>query len=160
MSPTGERNSWELGFTLIEVVVVLAILALVTAVAIPYLSRGNASLNSAAATQEIAASLRLARNTAMLRARSEVFTLDTARGVYRADSSDSPHRLPKGLRLALVTTAAERLSPTVGHIRFYADGSSDGGGVLLSEGNTRTEILVNWLTGSVSIEKETDAAHR
>ena len=160
MSRTGRFRARQSGFTLIEVVVVLAILALVTALAVPYLARGNASLTTTAAAREIAAALRTTRSLAMLHGRSAAFTLDTARGVYRADVSGAPHRLPKGLRLALVTTTAERTDATVGNIRFYADGSSDGGGVLLGDDNKLTEVLVDWLTGSVTIETEAHHAAR
>jgi general secretion pathway protein H len=38
-----------------------------------------------------------------------------------------------------------------GSIRFFPDGSSTGGRVMIAAGNEKLSVDVNWLTGRVSI---------
>jgi len=150
MSRTGERAS-ERGFTLIEVMVTLVLLALITAMIIPLMtgSQGKADVQSAA--REIAAALRTTRNLAMMRGHSEAFLIDTESGNFRAGSATAPRRIPGGVQLALITATEERIDDRAGGIRFFPDGSSTGGGVRLVKGNSRDQVLVDWLTGRVSI---------
>jgi len=151
MSRTGEANSAQRGFTLIEVMVVLAILAFMTALALPLMSGAESKADTRVAAREIAAALRTTRNLAMMHGHSELFSLDTASGAFRAGSTNSPHRVPRGVRLVLITTTEERSGATAGNIRFFPDGSSTGGGVRVSKDNSRTEVLVDWLTGHLTI---------
>src|SRR6266851_4843445 len=113
----------EKGFTLIELVVVLAIVALLLAIVLPFglHRRGHDELASGA--REIAGALRLARSRAILVNRPASFVVDVA-------------------------------------IRFFPDGSSTGGGVALSLGGERYDILVDWLTGGVSVHAGAAAAGR
>ena len=76
--------------------------------------------------------------------------IDTDRGRYRP-SGGTAVSLPPSVRLTLFTTTQEQLSPGIGAIRFYADGSSTGGGVRLAQGDRRYDVLVDWLTGRISI---------
>ncbi len=146
------------GFTLIEVVVVLAILGLVTALALPLMAGAESKADTRVAAREIAAGLRTTRNLAMVRGHSEAFSIDTASGAFRTGSTMSPRRVPSGVQLVLITTTEERRSETEGSIRFFPDGSSTGGGIRLSKGNSHTEVLVDWLTGHLSIGERADAA--
>lgn len=157
MSRTGRDASWQRGFTLIEVVVVLAILALVTAMALPLLSRAGAKADARVAAREIAAGLRMTRNLAMVRGHAEAFLIDSASNAFRAGSTAAPQRLPAGVRLVLYTTTEERRSATAGSIRFFPDGTSTGGGIRLQAGNSRAEVLVDWLTGHLTIGDGTNA---
>ena len=158
MSRTGEMASTQRGFTLIEVVVVLAILALVTALALPLMSGAQSKADTQTAAREVAAGLRTTRDLAMMHGHAEAFSIDTASGAFRAGSTTSPRRIPRGVRLILITTTEDRIGETAGRIRFFPDGSSTGGGVQLSKGNSRNEVLVDWLTGRVSIGAGADAA--
>jgi general secretion pathway protein H len=45
------------------------------------------------------------------------------------------------------------LGPSVGSIRFFPDGSSTGGGVLLESDQAGYDVLVDWLTGGISIHE-------
>jgi general secretion pathway protein H len=139
------------GFTLIELLLVLALMALLTVFGLPRLTgvRGKAELQASA--HEIAAALRGARIEALHAGRSSVFTIDTRSGRYQTATSSS-ERLPNGVRPILVTATREQLDAASGNIRFFADGSSTGGGVRLVQGNREYDVLVDWLTGRVSIE--------
>ena len=60
-----------------------------------------------------------------------------------------PRRVAAGLRLSLLTLANKRLD--VGSIRFFGDGSSTGGSVTILQGERRSDVTVDWLTGRVSL---------
>jgi general secretion pathway protein H len=135
-------------------------MALLAAMVLPRLtgSQEKAALQSAART--VAAGLRSTRSLAMTQARAEAFVVDTASGDFRAGSTAIPVRVPKAIRLLLITSTQEQLSQHEGSIRFFADGSSSGGGVTLAAGNDRDQVLVDWLTGRVSIEEGDHALAR
>ncbi len=148
------------GFTLIEMLVVLTIAALIVGLALPRLTGAEEKATLRTAAHQIAAALRETRSLAMTRGRSEAFVIDTANGAFRAGPTAAPGRLPRSIRLALVTVTAERDSASEGRIQFFADGSSTGGGVLLASGKAHSQVLVDWLTGRISLAERADAASR
>ncbi len=160
MSPTDPETISERGFTLLEILVVLAIAGLITALALPVMSGSQAKADTRAAAREIAAGLRLTRELAMTGGATEAFRIDTAQGIYRAGSAKPSRRVPKGVQLLLVTTVGDRINETEGGIRFFSDGTSSGGGVELAKGGAAETVRVDWLTGRVSIDGSDDAAAR
>jgi general secretion pathway protein H len=148
------------GFTLIELLVVLAIASLVAALALPQLSGAQTKADLRTTARAIAAGLRIARNAAMTRGRAEAFSVDVAHGAFRAGSGAAVQPVAKAIHLVLVTATEERIDADSGDIRFFPDGTSTGGGIALSEGDRRAEVLVDWLTGRISIGGASDAARR
>jgi general secretion pathway protein H len=138
------------GFTLIEMMVCLAILAVVLTLLPPLLgrTRDNAALAEAART--LAAALRETRDEAITTGRDTSLAIDLASGTFR-DGSGKVQSLPPGIRLSLVTTTQERLGERSGAIRFFPDGSSTGGGISLAHDDRRDDVLVDWLTGRITM---------
>jgi general secretion pathway protein H len=138
------------GFTLLEIVVVLAILGLALALIVGYKAPWSSTLDLKATAAEVAEQLRLARAEAIARDRPVEFTLDLAQHRYRV--GDRPaHSLPAHLAVRMLTIAGEQRGPSGGAIRFNPDGSSSGGRISLSAGSRRVAVGVDWLTGRVSI---------
>jgi general secretion pathway protein H len=109
--------------------------------------------------RRLAAGLRSARSLAMTHGHSEAFSLDIAHGLYRAGTGTA-QPVAKNVSLVLVTASQERIDAAAGSIRFFADGSSTGGGIALRASARNAVILVDWLTGRVSIVEGADAATR
>ncbi|HVH81814.1 MAG TPA: GspH/FimT family pseudopilin, partial [Stellaceae bacterium] len=111
------------GFTFIELLVVLAIVGLAVAMAMPIFSRHvtGASLN--AARDEIRAALRGARSTAITEGRPVVFRGDPSGGYWL----DRRH-----FALPLMNGAQPLRVATVGAVQvsFYPSGGSSGGRIL------------------------------
>jgi general secretion pathway protein H len=158
VSRTGKTSFAQRGFTLIEVVVVLGVIALVTALVLPMMSGTQSKADVQASARDLAAALRLTRNFAMTHGHTEAFTVDTTSGAFRAGSSAGPRRVASGVNLVLITATQEQIDEHTGSIRFFADGSSTGGGIRLSKGNNRDQVLVDWLTGRISIGDGVNAA--
>jgi len=146
------------GFTLIELVVVLAIIAVVLAIAVPSLGRRPSRLELIAAAREMAAGLRATRSIAVATNRPQIFAVDTEQALYRPAGDAAPRALPRGTTLLLQTAAEEVAGRTTGAIRFLPDGSSTGGGVTLMRDGRTVQILVDWLTGGVSLHDRTQTA--
>lgn len=151
-TPTADRGV--AGFTLLELVVALAIAALLFVFVVPSGARQRDHLELANAARTVAAALRTTRMQAINANAAAVFAVDVAHALYRPAGA-SAQSLPRGVQVGLLTANTEKLNAAVGDIRFFPDGSSTGGGVTLSRGADRFEVLVNWLTGRVSIHEQT-----
>lgn len=139
------------GFTLIELMVVLAILALAYALVPPLFSGGPSTAEMQGAARQVAAGLRKARNQAVTRRGEALFTLDAGRGSFSVSGDSRSYPLPEGLEVRLHGNRTETPGTRQETIRFYADGSSDGGRVTLASEGRRFEIEVEGLTGRVAI---------
>ena len=139
------------GFTLLELLVVMAILALLLTV-VPPLVRGpmgTAELKSA--VRQMAAGLRSARSQAIARNREAVFELDLEARRFRISGTQRTFQLPRRLALRLYAARSEFSNAQTGAIRFFPDGSSTGGRVTVSLDPRAYEVDVNWLTGRVTV---------
>lgn len=139
------------GFSLIELVVTLAILGLAYALIPPLFSGARSTAELKGATRQLAAGLRQARNYAVTRRTEAVLTLDVEKRDFTLSGDSRTYRLPKQLELKLVTSQREVVSDKIASIRFFADGSSNGGRITLGSGERSFDVDVNWLTGRVAI---------
>jgi general secretion pathway protein H len=140
------------GFSLIEVLVALAVLGLVAAAAAVALSAAVERERFRTAAREIAAALRSARQSALAKHAETTFTLDLERKTYLIDgAADRSLDAPKDSVLTLITASTERREEAKGSIRFFSDGSSTGGSVTITFRNRRERIAVDWLTGRVEV---------
>jgi general secretion pathway protein H len=145
---TGQR-----GFTLIELIVVIAIMALLTAT---LTVRGNPvspTTHARAAVRAIAGALRSARSQAIMDNRSVSVTIDTANRRYWWGQTP-PEALPGDLRLAVLAGRDQMAGDSVARIRFDPDGGSTGGRVAIAGGDRTWWVGVDWLTGRVSIAEK------
>ena len=142
------------GFTLIELVVVLAIMALVFMVAAPQIGSilPRAELKSGA--RQLAAGLREARSRAIQTNGDVVFSVDVDGRRYSMTGDGRAHLLPERINLSLFTVQQEQSGGSVGNIRFFPDGTSTGGHVLVYGENAAYKVNVDWLTGRVEIQDQ------
>jgi general secretion pathway protein H len=138
------------GFTLIEVLVTLAILGLALVLVTGYKPPWSSGLGLRGVASELASGLRLARSEAIASNRQVPFDLDVTGHVYRVGAG-AERRLPANLSIELLTIIGENRGASVGDIRFNPDGSSTGGRIALADGQRRMAVGVDWLTGRVSV---------
>jgi len=135
--------------------VVLVIMALVLALVGTSISRSIKGAEMRNAARNLATSLRYTRTRAILNKSEQVFLVDTENMTYTAPNKE-PVVLPGDMKVQLTTARSELTSEHVGGIRFYPDGGSTGGRVLLEANERIYTINVAWLTGEPTIEKEDD----
>lgn len=139
-SPRAER-----GFTLIEMIVVLAVLALVAGLVLTRGPQRSAALEMRAASAAVAQTLRLARSRAIAGNQPVPVQFDPRAAAFRL-GSDPVRSLPRGFALAVTVAEGQGAS-----ILFLPDGSSTGGKVALAGGGRAAQVGVDWLTGRVSV---------
>ncbi len=140
------------GFTLIEILAVIALIAIaVTVTAFSLRGLGRERLEAAA--HEIAAGLRDTRTRAMVAHRAQWFTVNLHARTFAAPGRD-PKSLPKGAEVTVTSAAEDARQPGIARIRYFPDGSSTGGNIVLSLDRRSVRVDVDWLTGAVAVSDE------
>ncbi len=141
----------ERGFTLVEMMVVMAMLALIMAVIPPLFSNSLSSATLRAAARDVAAGLRTARSEAITFNKEVRFRLDLEAHSFTIGDDKTALSLPSDVDIVLFTAISETIDSQAGAIRFFTDGSSTGGGITLTVEDQKYEVMVDWLTGRVRI---------
>ncbi len=144
------RCKKESGFTLVEVLVVLAIMGLALAMVAAHGPLGVGTLSTRAAANQLATGFRQARARAIADNRPVALSIDVAGHRWRV-GTDRPTVLPRNLDIAVLTVAGQSVGGTAAAIRFLPDGSSTGGRVELRDGRRLMKIGVDWLNGRVTV---------
>jgi len=150
-APTSPRAG-EQGFTLLELIVALGIMALGLAVVFPYFNASRAGYQLRAAAYEIATQLRDARAAAQARNVDQAFIIDVGNRRTWIEGGAAPRALSPRLAVDVEVPGAELIGDNLVRLRFFADGSASGGKLILRDGARRATVSVNWLTGDVRIE--------
>lgn len=149
-----KRSRGERGFTLLELICVLALLALLTGLVLPGLQRSWQRGQARASLRQLAATLRLARSEAATRHRRLRVFLDLDSNRYRLEESDRQGELT-GLRLTQASLVWQDPFKRQGYIAFYGDGSSSGGNLALVDSTGRRHLVeVEIITGKVSLKAD------
>jgi general secretion pathway protein H len=146
MSDVAER-----GFTLLEIVCVLAIIALLAAVLLPFIPHETSRSRLQAYALQAATLLKADRNAA-IRDRTDVATVvDTQARAIRSGASRAVIRIPDDVRFDALLPQTCRQRTALSTISFFANGTSCGGTIALTRFDAGFEIRVNWLTGRIEI---------
>ena len=147
-APRARTSDQRAGFTLIEVVAVMLIIALVASLAvttIPGTGRGRLK----ALTLETAALLRRERLGAVMTGRERQVSIDGEKRVLVGDGGGIV-AVPRDVVLDILGIDA-LWSGRQAVVRFQPDGASTGAVLKLSREKAEYEIRVNWYTGGVAI---------
>lgn len=128
----------ERGFTLLEMIVVLAVLGLTVGLVIAHGPLRSAGLDARSAASMLAGTLRAARSEAIADDRPVGVAFDGPAGLVRVGTG--PAR-PLGARL----------EPPGRPLVFLPDGSSAGARIGVASGPVRKVVAVDWLTGRVAV---------
>ena len=139
------------GFTLLEMVCVLAIMALMAGLAFPYISPGTTPAQTEAYAVKIASLLKADRYAA-IRKGVPVATILSARArTVKSGSGYGVIELPPSIAMdAILAQRCAGVNASSG-IAFFPSGMSCGGVIKLSRPGLNVEIRVNWLTGGVEV---------
>jgi general secretion pathway protein H len=141
----------EAGFTLLEVVCVVAILAILAGMAMPTFPRGTSRPRLESYAVATAALLKADRNAALRRQTPIATQVDAAARMIRSGATGRSVRVPNDVEIDTLLTARCMRTLSGSAIRFFSSGMSCGGVIALTRAGVGYEIRVNWLTGGVEI---------
>jgi len=155
-APSGTTSrAREGGFSLIELMVVMLIVSMLFALVGVSISRSIQGAEIRNASREIVAGIRHTRGQAIIQREQQTFQVDADSKTWTAAERE-PVEIPEGLDITINTARSEMTGENAGGIRFYPDGASTGGSVELLAGERTWTVEVSWLTGEVSIKRESD----
>lgn len=137
------------GFSLLEVLLVVALIALAGTLAVAVARGGLEGMRLRATARTLAAELRFTRAQAIATGQVQRFEIDPAS--LRWQAAGKHHgEVPKGLGVQFIGAREVQPSAGVGAIAFWPDGGSSGGRVRLGRGSAVWDVDVAWLTGRVT----------
>lgn len=140
------------GFTLIELIVVLVLLAAVTALAASVMTSGLPGQQLRSDAREVAAQLRYTRSQAIVTGKPQVFTLDARTRGWQAPNRRKG-RLHPDIRIVATGAQVEQARPDEVSIRFFPEGAATGGRITLQRETAAWQVDVEWLTGEVRLSR-------
>jgi general secretion pathway protein H len=139
------------GFTLLEVVCVVAIIAVLAAVLLPKMPRGTSRPRLEAYALEAASLLKLDRNTAIRRHVQIATSVNAISRSIRSGATGRVIYVPNDVVFDAILPDRCNQRPAFSTINFLASGMSCGGAIALTRFGVGYEIRVNWLTGGIEV---------
>ena len=149
---TDEDAGWaQAGFTLLELMAVLGLMALLLGLVLPSLLHSWEREKNRASLRELTTTLRTARSEAVTKGRKVRLFLNLKTGRYRLEGSAREGAVT-GVSLSNASLVWQNPEKSQGYIAFFGDGSSSGGKLGLAEPTGRRYLLaVEPITGRISL---------
>lgn len=138
------------GVSLLEMLLVIALIAATSLLAAAALGGGFAGMQLRSSAKELAAQLRYTRTQAIATGEPQRFVIDPAAHTWRAPDGREGE-IPEALGIRFYGARQVQPSRGEGAIVFFADGASTGGRVQLSRERAGWNVDVAWLTGQVRL---------
>jgi len=140
------------GVSLLEMLLVIALIAAISVLALAAMSGGREGVQLRSSTKQVAAALRFTRTHAIATGQPQRFTLDPVKRTWTAPMGRKGDVPPT---LSITFTGAREVQPKRGEgaIVFFPDGASTGGRVQLAARKAAWNIDVAWLTGEVKLKR-------
>ncbi|MCR4265786.1 prepilin-type N-terminal cleavage/methylation domain-containing protein [Nitratireductor sp. ZSWI3] len=143
------------GFTLVEMLVALAVLALVIGVSVPALRGNRSSGSTEAVAREIQMLLWRARVNAIAQGGNSTVLIDIPHGEVRYAVVDRTISIPDTMTATLLTGRELVAADGEAALVFFPDGASSGAELRITdERGKRSSVLVPWLTGIPTLLRE------
>jgi len=140
------------GVSLLEMLLVVALLAAVSVLAASAMTGGFAGMQLRSQAKQITAQLRYTRTQAIATGKSQRFTVDPQAHTWTAPN-DRHGDIPEKLHVRFIGAREVQPRQGEGAIVFFPDGASTGGRVQLSAKKAAMNIDVTWLTGEVRLRR-------
>ena len=148
---TGMQTA-DAGYTLLELMVTLAIIALAAALVLPRIGAGGDQIALRSAALQLAASLRATRAEAMAASSEAALVVDIDQRRYWTVGAVKARTLPLGVAIVAGNSRDQPVAMNRARIRFQPDGSSSGGWIGLRSKSHTAGITIDWLTGAANID--------
>jgi general secretion pathway protein H len=136
---------------LLDMVLAMAVLALIAFIAWPMIPRGTSAARHAGYALEVAAVLKNDRTAAARNAREVATRLDIAQRLITSGSGGRTIKLPRDLVLDVLTSDICASGQGRFAIAFAPDGRACGSVLRIAKGDRDWKVRVNWLTGQIDV---------
>lgn len=140
------RRDGGAGFTLMEVVLAMTVIAMLAVLAFPFVRSNSGVAMLRARSAEIASLLRSDRNAALRLSRPTMVSIDARAGVIRSATSGVTIDLPSSITLRFSPEGAEGIG-------FDRHGRSSGGRIVLTARDLAYVVDVNSITAAVRVSE-------
>jgi len=148
----GQVPSGTGGFSLLEMLLVVAIFAIASVLAAAVVRGSSPGIQLRAQAKEIAAQLRYTRAHAIATGQAQRFTLDPRAHAWTAPG-DRDGEIPDSMDVSFIGAREVQPREGEGAIVFFPDGASTGGRVRLRIRRAAWHVDVAWLTGEVRVRR-------
>jgi prepilin-type N-terminal cleavage/methylation domain-containing protein len=140
------------GFTLLEMIVVVLVLALAVSVTYPSLMRGSSSLGLRACGRDVLNTFRLAKEKAITDQTNMIVTVDKEHGTLMLSNSLGDglrtYNMPINVQINRIVLAGNEVADSFMNVRFLANGSADDAEVdLKSDSGLQIMVVTDPMTG-------------
>ena len=140
------------GFTLLEMLVVVTLVAALSAILFGAMNGGMDGLRLRSTAKELAAELRFARAQAIATGTVQRFAIVPDKRTWTG-AKDHDGELPSSLDVKFIGVRQVQEKRGEGVILFFEDGASTGGRIQLKHDRAVWNVDVAWLTGEVSLHR-------
>ena len=141
------------GLTLLELLVVFAVLSLFLAISTPYLVSAVERSELNESIRQMATDIVKTKRQAVLTQQPMRFHIDLLNNSYKDGEHGPEKRLADEISITVTTIEEEVIKDRLASIRFFPDGSSTGGVIDFVYQDQRKSILIDWMTGRVNFAK-------
>lgn len=140
------------GFTLIEILVVVTLIAALTVILVGAMSGGMDGIKLRSNSKKLVAELRHARAQAIATGTVQRFTVVPDKRTWTG-AKQHHGEFPKSLDVVFTGVRQVQAREGEGVILFFEDGASTGGRIQLRMKEAAMNVDVAWLTGEVTLHK-------
>lgn len=140
------------GVSLLEMLLVIALIGAVSVLAAAALGGGFAGMQLRSSAKQVAAQLRFTRTQAIATGQPQTFSIDLKTHRWQAPDGHGGE-IPESLRISFYGAREVQPAHDTGAIVFFGDGASTGGRVRLVREQAAWDIDVAWLTGQVKLKR-------
>jgi general secretion pathway protein H len=138
------------GYTLMELLVVMAIIGLITSVSFAQMRRSNTAVNAQDIGRRMEQHLNAARTESILKRQTVTLSIQLAEPRRLLGSEEQLLLdIPRSIAISTRSGKLGNKDPEVATYRFFSNGASSGGSITIADGISSERLEINWLTGIV-----------
>jgi general secretion pathway protein H len=137
------------GYTLVEMLVVLVLLGMATAISLPYATSSGRAQKLDATASQLAALFRQAQTLAYVTNSDVKVSFERDSRKWLVNDGSPQLQLDQSLSITALTVEGQVSEKQISY-RFFPVGGSSGGRVVLEANKNKVVVDLNWLTGAVT----------
>jgi general secretion pathway protein H len=137
------------GYTLVEMLVVLVLVGMATAISLPYATSSGRAQKLDATASQLAALFRQAQTLAYVTNKDVKVSFERDSRKWLVNDGSPQLELDQSLSITALTVEGQVSEKEISY-RFFPVGGSSGGRVVLEANKNKVVVDLNWLTGAVT----------